>query len=137
MEQNSLTYQGKPRTYGFRLSTLDVWVLIVGVGIGFIAWFYMGELSFFVPFVVIHFFLFCNVFRIRRTPELIWAGLFLGNCFVWNALGQIEVVWIFASQLLVTLIIIANELRHPHYHGVFARRLNPKIDAYLAGKLIN
>ena len=46
-----------------------------------------------------------------------------------------EVEWIFALQLIVTFALIMNELRSPHYHGVFARRINPRIDDYLADKL--
>lgn len=135
MVETGLTYQGKPRTCGLRLSVSDVFVLVLGIATGIVGWIYIGELALFVPFVVVHFFLFCNIFRVRRTPELVWAGLFLLNCFIWSALGQMEVEWIFALQLIVTFALIMNELRSPHYHGVFARRINPRIDDYLADKL--
>ena len=61
---------------GFRLSVFDVMILTAGIGsaagLGKEYW----PASLIVLTVVGHFFLFCNVFRISRRPELLWAGVF-------------------------------------------------------------
>lgn len=129
-----LTYQGKPRTCGFRLSVSDVFVLILGTLVGSFGYHFYGDVFLFIPYVVGHFFLFCNVFRVRRKPELAWSAVFLMNCAIWIAVGKMNVYGIFGSQFLMTVIVIVNEIRNPHYHGVLSRRLNPRIDEYLAGK---
>jgi len=136
MEQpTGLTYQGKPRTCGFRLSHIDVAVLLVSALIGVGGFSPTYGFSVFVPFVVVHFFLFCNVFRIRRKPELVWGACFLLNCIAWIASGHVNIFAIIGTQFVVTVVIIANELRMPSYHGVLARRINPRIDDYLAGRI--
>ncbi|WP_156346572.1 hypothetical protein [Verrucomicrobium spinosum] len=59
---------------GFRFSWTDALVLILGAGLtGWLASF-AGELALLAAWVIGHFFLFCNVFRIGRKPELVWAG---------------------------------------------------------------
>lgn len=114
---------------------MDVVVLLLAALIGIAGYPSTDGFSLFVPFVVIHFFLFCNVFRIRRKAELIWGGLFLLNCVAWLAAGRILLFPLFGTQLLPTVIIIAIELRAPCYHGIFARRINPRIEDYLAGRM--
>lgn len=136
MEQASeLTYLGKPRTCGFRFFTTDGVVLALGGAAGALGWIYGGGIGLIPPFVVLHFFLFCNVFRVRRKPELVWAGTFLLNCAAWSVAGRFQVAWIFAIQFLVTIAIILAEIRSPYYHGVFSRRINPQIHDYLDGKI--
>jgi len=110
--------------YGFRLSLTDIVVLILGIAIGIVGWFYVGEIALFVPFVVFNFFLFCNVFRIRRKAELLWTGLFLINCTIWLMLGEINTMGIFMTQILITLGIIIYEFNHPYYHGIFSKPRN-------------
>ena len=130
-----LTYQGKPRTFGVRLSHADIAVIVIGIAAGVLGFNFVGEIALFIPYVVAHFFLFCNVFRIRRSPEILWASIFLINCIAWFAAGFVNVYYICASQLLVTLYIILREIRQPCYHGIFAQRLNPKLPDYLQGKI--
>jgi hypothetical protein len=86
-------------------------------------------------YVVGHFFLFCNVFRVRRRPELVWAGIFIivystSAVFAPNA-------WFvpLAIQAALTVAIIANEVRLPCYHGVVADRINPRLHDYLTGNV--
>lgn len=38
-----------------------------------------------------------------------------------------------AVQTPLTLLAIVAEVRSPQYHGVLARRVNPRLDAWLAG----
>jgi hypothetical protein len=77
-------------------------------------------LTWLIVFAVGHFFLFCNVIRMRRNYELIWAALFLVNFAVlgvgfgapWSAL---------LVQFPFTLVLVFLEVRSPRYRGVFAR----------------
>src|SRR5947207_1687337 len=61
---------------GFRISAFDVVVLALGAAgaifVGMKIW-WAGMI---IGFVIGHFFLFCNVFRISRRPGLIWAAVF-------------------------------------------------------------
>ena len=118
--------------YGFRFFATDALVLMAGA-VG--TWVLARQdfpLWWMVPCVVGHFFLFCNVFRVRRSYELAWAALFLVNtgwrlnqgAFGWNP----TLLW----QLPVTLVVLLAEIRSPRYHGIGAQRLNPKLEEYLA-----
>jgi len=120
-----------PRTCGFRLISTDVIILIAGGILSAFGYVYVKDLALLIPFVVGHFFLFCNVFRVRRKPELIWAGIFLINNTAWSLAGNVNVPGICVTQLIATVIIIGIELKSDQYHGVFAKQINAKIDAYL------
>ena len=137
MEQPNvgLTYEGQPRTCGLRFSLLDGIVLLASLFIPIFGHPYFGEFVWFIPFVVVHFFLFCNVFRIRRQPELIWAGLLVIVTAAWIQSGHLSILGICGTQVPVTIAIIGNELRSPTYHGIFSRRINPTIEDYLAGRV--
>jgi hypothetical protein len=133
MTQAGLTYQGKPRTCGLRFSLIDGVVLLVAAAASMGAYRFTYGYSLLVGFVVLHFFLFCNVFRIRRLPELVWGGTFVVNCLAWIVLGNLNLAGMCGTQALITIAVIANELRLPCYHGIFARRINPRIEEYLSG----
>jgi len=92
-------------------------------------------LTWIVPMAVGHFFLFCNVFLVWRTWELLWAGVFVLNVFY--HVTQDDLSWWPACgwQMPVTLLVILLQLRSPWYHGVFARKINPRLDEYLHQKL--
>ena len=92
---------------------IDVAVILLGAVAGILAYAAIGDVGLFIPYVVAHFFLFCNVFRIRRPPELVWAFAFLLNCGLWALWGDASVYGICASQLLVSLCVIAIEVREP------------------------
>ena len=83
-----------------------------------------------IGFVVLHFFLFCNVFRIARRPELVWAGVFVllaGLAIVF----EMPAWWmVFGGGLLLSAILIALETRKPGYHGVGWRRWNPGLEEW-------
>lgn len=101
-----------PRTWGFRLSWLDVAVLALAVPATWLLWPVIGPVAGCIAMAIGHFFLFCNFFRIIRW----WPG-------------------ILAVQTPLTAVLIATELRTSRYHGVWARRLNPRLDDYLEGRL--
>ena len=128
-----LTYQRRPRTSGFRFFIGDIFILVSGIAVPLLTWRLIGACSLLVPFVVGHFFLFCNIFRVRRKLELIWAAIFLINTFTWSIIGNLYVPGIFGIQIIATLVIIICEVRSPLYHSVFARKVNPKLDEYLNG----
>ena len=86
-----------------------------------------------IPLVVGHFFLFCNVFRIHRTKELIWAAICLLNVGTWAITDEVWWPGILMIQMPITVILIWTEIQLPRYHGIFARRLNPRLDDYLKG----
>ncbi len=112
------------RTAGFRFSVLDgIFLLLYGVA----AWFFSAEfpqLFGLVTVVVVHFFLFCNVFRIRRSFELIWTGIFLANALLFVVLDSFSLLGVVLAQTPVTAILIALEMRSPSYHGILYRRIN-------------
>src|SRR5687768_5424908 len=62
---------------GFRLSLRDVVVILLGIATAAYLFGVEPWWSFIVVFVVAHFFLFCNVVRMARPLELIWAATFL------------------------------------------------------------
>ncbi len=68
-----------------------------------------------------HFFLFCNVFRVRRSFELAWATVFLANFTAWSWIGF---SWpsVLAVQTPVTVLAIGVEMRSPRYHGIGSAR---------------
>jgi hypothetical protein len=123
----------RQRTWGFRFSLRDLIILIVVVaGAGWL-WYLKSPLCWLLLIAVGHFFLFCNVFRIIRWRELLWAGLFIVNVGFWILLERLTLPNVLASQIPITLFLIVGDIRSPGYHGIFARRLNPRLSDYLEG----
>lgn len=110
---------------GFRLSVSDIVILIAG---GFSSAYLMTVdpwLGIAIAFVVSHFFLFCNVLRMPRPLELIWAAMFA-------ALAVAAIVWrlvpwplVFVLSAIVTVVVAVVEMRRPSYHGLGWQKLNP------------
>jgi len=112
---------------GFRCSAFDMVVLAGGAAMSAFAWDWTSRLGFVIAFVIGHFFLFCNVFRISRALELIWAGVFLTLTLCtlswkWPGWG-----WTVAVSLVVTVVAIAIEMRKLSYHGIGWRWINPRL----------
>ncbi len=112
---------------GFRLSVFDVFILCAGLIGAFIfgAKIWWGGMI--VGFVVLHFFLFCNVFRISRPPELIWA-------FVFTMLAGATILTEFPGWIATPIIAIAlssfliwRETKREDYHGIYWERWNPSL----------
>ncbi len=110
---------------GVRLSGIDVFVLLLGTVAVFSISPIVLWLGFAIGFVVAHFFLFCNVFRISRTPELIWASLYLTLAI--STLAYEQPGWLITTLIMVCIsaVLIAVEMRKPSYHGIGWRRINP------------
>jgi hypothetical protein len=115
---------------GFRLSVVDVFVLVLGtaatIAFSMFEWWWG-----FVPaFVLAHFFLFCNVVRMARRLELMWASVFVvlaGATVVFDTPGWLVTALV---SLLVTAVVVIIEIRKPSYHGVGWRRINPGLPAW-------
>lgn len=93
------------------------------------------ELAWIVPMAVGHFFLFCNVFLVWRNWELLWAGVFVLNVFYQAVQGNLSWWPACGWQLIATLFVILMQMRSPWYHGIWAERLNPRLQDYLNHRL--
>ncbi len=119
---------------GFRISLTDaVFLLLVFVGAAFTFNSY-GSAGFIVITPAIQFFLFCNVFRIRRMAELIWAGLYLVASTAIYA-NDVSLMYCLLMGLGLGGLIIAYELRHPSYHGIFWEKVNPALKTWFDANL--
>lgn len=115
---------------GFRLSVIDVFVLVLGsvatIVLSMSVWWWG-----FVPaFVLGHFFLFCNVVRMARLLELVWAGVFVvlaGATVAFDTPGWLVTALV---SLVVTVVVVVVEIRKPSYHGVGWGWINPGLLAW-------
>ena len=119
---------------GFRFSALDGVVLVVGVvgvvAVSVIEWW----LGLAVGIPVAAFFVFCNLFRVSRPLELLWAGAFIALAaatIVWGAPGWWATT---LGSVLVASAVVAAEIRRPSYHGIGWRRINPGLPAWWAAR---
>jgi hypothetical protein len=74
-----------------------------------------------------HFFLFCNVFRMSRPPELLWAFTFTvlsGATLRTGGPGWLATVTV---SVALAVVLIGLETRKPRYHGVGWKKLNPRL----------
>ena len=62
---------------GFRISRTDIAALCIGAIALTLAIVQEWRIAFAIGSVVLHFFMFCNVFRIARAFELIWMFSFI------------------------------------------------------------
>jgi predicted membrane protein len=112
---------------GFRISILDICVIIAAISSSVYVYMYSWLASGIILFVVAHFFLFCNITRMSRIPELIWASLFI----VLTVLSiRFELFpWFVAATLSVflTVVLVILESRKPSYHGMFWEKINPEL----------
>jgi hypothetical protein len=123
------------RTWGFRFSLTDA-VALSAFGAATAVLYRMGSgFSWIVAIVAGHFFLFCNVFRVARRRELLWAGFFVLNSALWLVLGRLDGFGLLACQLPVSVGVIAWELGATRYHGIFANHLNSALEDYLHGRI--
>lgn len=115
---------------GFRMSWFDAAVLLVGAILAWLVGDRMAIGGLLVGFVVGHFFLFCNVFRIARNSELLWAGVFL-SLAVSTVLCQAQGWWVtIPVSLVLSTFLIWLEMRKPSYHGIGWQRINPNLETW-------
>ncbi len=115
----------RPFSPGFRLSLVDIAVVVVAVVSATLLddWhplFFVGILV-----AVGHFFLFCNVFRLPRWLELMWVVAYIAwaVCLA----SDIERLCLPASVLLAvfSVAVILWGMRLPSYHGLDWQFVNP------------
>ncbi len=103
---------------GFRFSPRDAAVIGVFTLATAWLWGWVGSLSLLLFGVLLHFFLFCNVFRVRTRYELIWAWSFVLNAGAWQLADALSWQRVLGSQMVVTALVIGAELRSPSYYGI-------------------
>lgn len=112
---------------GARLSALDVSVIVVtavvAVYLSSITWWWGAGLA----FVVGHFFLFCNIVRMARPLQLVWATAFTALAAMTILSGSPSPAATAGLSLLVTLVVVVIELRKPSYHGLGWQTINPNL----------
>ncbi|MCI5143684.1 MAG: hypothetical protein D3909_18560 [Candidatus Electrothrix sp. ATG1] len=119
---------------GFRLSVRDVIVLFIGAVTSFLLHSMENPLGLIVFFTLAHFFLFCNILRMCRRFELIWAAFFL-------LLSVSAILFRIPSwpgnvviMLAMTTILTVLQMRLPSYHGIFWQRINPELPRWWTKK---
>ncbi len=115
---------------GFRISITDVLVLIAGaVGSSFVIIIDLG-LGLAIAFTVGHFFLFCNVIRMPRHLELIWAAVFIILSVCTIEMHSPSWLTTFGISIGATLVLVIIQMRHPSYHGVGWVKVNPNLSQW-------
>ena len=125
----------RKRTWGFRFSVIDAVALLIFGTAAFSLYRLDSQLWWLVAIVAGHFFLFCNIFRVVRRRELIWAFLFVLNVGLWLLLGRLDWFNVLACQWPVSVGVISWELKAARYHGILADRLNPTLRDYLEERI--
>jgi hypothetical protein len=93
----------KPHSPGIEVSRRDAAVLVLAGLVVWVSWNIHREFAFAVAFVVGHFFLFCNVLRIGRKHELIWAVLFAVDMLAAASFAR----WSWTTGMLAQLPVTA------------------------------
>ena len=117
-EPSNFTWYGSAKSPGFRCSAVDLLVLTASVVATRGLWNVSEGASAFLLFLVGHFFLFCNVFRVPRWTELFWGACFLLNVSG-NVLGaSLDYPRIMFLQAPITLFVIGWAISRSGYHGI-------------------
>jgi hypothetical protein len=118
------------------MSVIDGAVIVAGVVAAVALWSTAWWLGFIVVFVVGHFFVFCNVFRLARPLELAWSGVFVVLTFCTVRFGWPSWVVAIGCSLVVTAVVAALEMRKPSYHGVLWQWINPGLRQWREAKRV-
>jgi len=113
------------RPWGFRFSAFDAAVILLGAAVTSFGLLYQPELAVLTPFVLGHFLLFCNTFRVGGERSLLWIALLFANTLAWAYFGNFSWSGVLLIQCVFTLLLIANCLVGKNYHGIACDRINP------------
>jgi hypothetical protein len=116
---------------GFRLSAFDAVILVAGTALSVGVSSVDPWIGIAIAFVVVHFFVFCNVLRMARKLELIWTGLFV---LLSAATIVLSVSWptVLTISLAGSSLLALAEMLKPSYHGVGWKRINPALPEWWA-----
>lgn len=117
---------------GFRFSPTDGLVLLAGAVGAAMAWRIEPAIGIAVLLPVAMFFVFCNVVRMVRRFELVWAGAYAAACVARIQFGGPPWLWVIGGSLLLAAVLVGLQLRRADYHGVGWRRVNPQLPAWWA-----
>ncbi len=115
---------------GFRLSTRDVVVLLVGIATSIYLHSFYPVASYIILCVIGHFFLFCNLVRVSRIPELIWAVMFIGLVSSYLLVGWLSGIALAIIIIIITSVLVALETKKPSYHGIGWQYINPQLPTW-------
>lgn len=112
---------------GFRLSIIDLIMILFTI---IITYLYPPDyknpnnmdnlFNYLIPYVVLNFFLFCNVFRVRTKYELCWLFSATINIMIYLLYYQ-NIPIFFITQSICTMIAIYFEIKSEKYHGIFCK----------------
>jgi hypothetical protein len=111
---------------GFRCSAGDEAVLTIAVVLAIAASWWSVDAAVVIATVVGHFFVFCNVVRLRRSFELAWAACYTTAAAILTALGAFHAGRLAFAIAPVSLIFVALEVQSARYHGVGWQIVNPR-----------
>lgn len=120
---------------GFRISIVDTLVLAAGTAGSLFLIQESSDAAILVAMPVLHFFLFCNVFRIKRRKELIWAAIFVISAAFFIVYQMFSAALLLVVNFLVAATMIALEMREPDYHGIFWQNINPGLEQWWKNKI--
>jgi len=119
---------------GFRIHAFDIVFLLLGAGACYFGLSLQSLPAMIPAYVIFTFFLYCNVFRIRRTLELIWTGAFTLSALSSFYFEQPSWPVLYAAGFALSIILIAIEMRQPSYHGIFWKSINPNLPTWWNNK---
>jgi len=93
-------------------------VLLAAAGGSALLWGSARDLAVGILVAVLHFFLFCNVFRVPRPLELAWAGILVADVAVLRMAGIFSWSVALSVQTPVTLAVLIWTVRSPEYRGI-------------------
>jgi len=117
---------------GFRLSIVDMIVIIIAISASIYFFNSARSISYLIAFVVGHFFLFCNVTRMSRIPEIIWAIFFTALAALSIKYNLLTLPIVFLASIGLTIILIFIESRKPSYHGLLWQKVNPNLETWFS-----
>ena len=115
---------------GFRISATDILAIVCA----FVGVFYFYDKHFDIAIIIalsiLHFFLFCNTFRIARNLELIWSFIFIVLAYLTTT--RVITSWFTTStiSIVTAAILIFIETKKESYHGIFWKTFNPDLESW-------
>jgi hypothetical protein len=109
---------------GFRLSRTDLAVIAGSIAGGIALWQFDPWMGAMLLITIGHFFLFCNIIRMRRSFELFWAATFVANTATLIAFSHLDWKMNLALQTPFTIILVGMEMVTERYHGIGWQLIN-------------